>query len=94
MRLEKRGSMAVSLSDVISASETGSNHCPGRPAPRLIQTHWGQHLWARGYFCASVGAVDEATIRAYIENQQWDEDVRGSRSPVRASLEPALSRAP
>ena len=38
MRLEKRGSMAVSLSDVISASETGSNHCPGRPAPRLIQT--------------------------------------------------------
>ena len=39
MRLEKRGSMAVSLSDVISASETGSNHCPGRPAPRLIQTH-------------------------------------------------------
>ena len=28
MRLEKRGSMAVSLSDVISASETGSNHCP------------------------------------------------------------------
>ena len=30
--------MAVSLSDVISASETGSNHCPGRPAPRLIQT--------------------------------------------------------
>ena len=29
------------LSDVISASETGSNHCPGRPAPRLIQTPCG-----------------------------------------------------
>ena len=28
----------VSLCDVISPSETGSNPCPGRPAPRLIQT--------------------------------------------------------
>jgi hypothetical protein len=31
-------------------------------------------MWARGYFCATVGAVDEATIKAYIENQRWDED--------------------
>jgi hypothetical protein len=23
---------------------------------------------------ATVGAVDEATIKAYIENQKWDED--------------------
>ena len=45
--------------------------------PALRKRYWGQHLWARGYFCASVGAVDEATIRAYIENQQWDEDVEG-----------------
>ncbi len=45
--------------------------------PALRKRYWGQHLWARGYFCARVGAVDEATIRAYIENQQWDEDVEG-----------------
>ena len=45
--------------------------------PALRKRYWGQRLWARGYFCASVGAVDEATIRAYIENQQWDEDVEG-----------------
>ena len=32
-------------------------------------------MWARGYFCATVGAVDEATIKAYIEeSQEWDED--------------------
>jgi hypothetical protein len=30
-------------------------------------------LWARGYFCAGVGPVDEDTIRRYIENLQWDE---------------------
>jgi putative transposase len=36
--------------------------------PELRKRYWGQHLWARGYFCASVGAVDEETIKKYIEN--------------------------
>jgi REP element-mobilizing transposase RayT len=31
-------------------------------------------MWALGYFCATAGAVDEATIKAHIENQRWDED--------------------
>ena len=30
----------------------------------LRKRYWGQHLWARGYFCATVGAVDEETIRS------------------------------
>ena len=38
---------------------------------------WGRHLWARGYFCATVGAVNEQTVREYIESQKWDEDVEG-----------------
>ena len=33
----------------------------------------GQHLWARGYFCATVGAVNEEQIKRYIENQSEDE---------------------
>ena len=45
--------------------------------PELRKRYWGQRLWARGYFCATVGAVDEATIKAYIENQKWDEDDQG-----------------
>ena len=45
--------------------------------PELRKKYWGQHLWARGYFCATVGAVDEKTIREYIENQRWDEDEEG-----------------
>ena len=54
--------------------------------PELRKRYWGQHLWARGYFCASVGAVDEATIRAYIENQRWDEDDQGFK--ITAPSEP------
>lgn len=45
--------------------------------PELGKRYWGQHLWARGYFCATVGAVDEDTIKHYIETQRWDEDDEG-----------------
>ena len=39
----------------------------------LQKRYWGQHLWARGYFCATVGAVNEEMIRQYVENQADDE---------------------
>lgn len=42
--------------------------------PEIRKRYWGQHLWARGYFCATVGTVDEETIKKYIEHQQWDQD--------------------
>ena len=62
----------------------------GRSSRRLQdefrKRYWGQHLWARGYFCASVGAVDEATIREYIENQKWDQDDQGFK--ITAPAEP------
>ena len=45
--------------------------------PEIRKRYWGQHLWARGYFCATVGAVDEEMIKKYIENQQWDQDDQG-----------------
>ena len=50
--------------------------------PELRKRYWGQHLWARGYFCATVGAVDEETIKQYIENQKWDEDDQGFKMRV------------
>jgi putative transposase len=39
-----------------------------------------------GAFCATVGAVDEAMIKAYIENQKWDEDDQGFK--ITAPTEP------
>ena len=36
----------------------------------LKKRYWGQHLWGRGYFCATVGNITEETIRQYIENQE------------------------
>ena len=43
----------------------------------LRKRYWGQHMWGRGYFCATVGAVDEKMIREYIETQKWDDDQEG-----------------
>lgn len=50
--------------------------------PEIRKRYWGQHLWARGYFCATVGAVDEETIKKYIENQQWDRDDQGFKITI------------
>lgn len=48
----------------------------GKTSRRLLQDYaemrkmfWGQHLWARGYFAASVGTVTDEIVKEYIENQ-------------------------
>ena len=35
----------------------------------LKKRYWGQHLWAAGYFCRSVGYITQEIIKDYIENQ-------------------------
>ena len=45
-----------------------------REFPDLRKRYWGQHLWGRGYFCSTVGAVTEEMIKAYIASQ-GEEDV-------------------
>ncbi len=37
--------------------------------PDLSKRYWGQHLWARGYFCVTVGSVTKDMIQEYIEKQ-------------------------
>jgi putative transposase len=54
--------------------------------PQLRKQCWGQHLWTRGYICASAGAVDEETIRHYIESQQWENP--GENFKITAPSEP------
>ena len=41
--------------------------------PELKKRYWGNHLWARGYFCATVGEVTQAQIKEYIERhkEEW-----------------------
>ena len=39
----------------------------------LKKRYWGQHLWATGYFCRTVGTVTEEMIKTYIEGQRDEE---------------------
>lgn len=48
----------------------------GKTSRKLLQEYgalrkafWGQHLWARGYFAASVGTVTDEVVKEYIEKQ-------------------------
>ncbi len=34
--------------------------------PELRKQYWGQHFWARGYFCVSAGNVTDDLIREYL----------------------------
>ena len=59
----------------------------GKSSHHLLQDHrrlrkefWGRHLWARGYFVATTGNVDEAVISRYIETQ--DAESRDDRFKV------------
>ena len=53
--------------------------------PHLRKKFWGQHLWARGYFCCSSGNVTDDVVKQYIESQIHDQDsdfrIEGEGSP-------------
>ena len=42
--------------------------------PQMKKHYWGQHMWARGYFCCSTGNVTDEIIAQYIANQNDNRD--------------------
>ena len=41
--------------------------------PHLRKRYWGQHLWARGYFCATVGREDDPGVHREPEMGRRDQ---------------------
>ena len=79
--------MLVSVPPQLAAAKL-VQYLKGRSS-RMLQNEFPQlkkRYWGQGYFCASVGAVDEDTIRRYIENQQWDDP--GENFKITAPTEP------
>ena len=50
-------------SQIIQYLKGRSSHLLQDEFPEIKKRYWGQHMWARGYFCGTVGAVDEETIK-------------------------------
>jgi len=42
--------------------------------PHIKKHYWGQHMWARGYFCCSTGNITDEMIAEYIANQNENRD--------------------
>jgi putative transposase len=59
----------LSVSQMMQYIKGKSSYVLQQEYPELKKRYWGQHLWARGYFCASSGTVTDAMIKAYIEQQ-------------------------
>jgi putative transposase len=58
-----------------------AQYLKGRTAHKLMREfaelkkrYWGSHLWGRGYFCSTIGAVTEELIKKYIEDQSDEPD--------------------
>ena len=63
----------LSPSQIMQYLKGRSSHILQEEFPELKKKYWGQHMWARGYFCGTVGQVDETMIQEYIENQGKDD---------------------
>jgi len=68
--------MLVSVPPHVSISKL-MQHVKGKSSRKLQmefkelkQKYWGKHIWARGYFCATVGVVNEEQIKDYIDHHQ------------------------
>ena len=61
---------SLAPSKVVQYLKGRSSRLIQKEFPQLKKRYWGQHLWARGYFCGTVGAVTDEMIREYIEKQR------------------------
>jgi putative transposase len=59
----------MSVSQIMQYIKGKSSYRLQQEYPTLKKRYWGQHIWARGYFCASAGTVTDEMIKAYIEQQ-------------------------
>ena len=62
----------ISVSDMMQYLKGRSSKILQEEFPELKKKYWGQHLWAAGYFCRTVGTVTEDMIKDYIEKQEDD----------------------
>ena len=61
---------SISISKIVQQIKGKSSRVLLQEYKDLKRRYWGQHLWASGYFCRSVGVITDKIIKEYIENQQ------------------------
>ena len=62
----------LSVSQIVQYLKGRSSKLLQEEFKQLKKRYWGQHLWATGYFCRTVGTVTQEMIENYIKNQKDD----------------------
>jgi putative transposase len=65
---------SISVSQMMQYVKGKSSRVMLQEFAELRRRYWGQHLWARGYFCASSGTVTDEMVKAYIAQQDVPPD--------------------
>jgi putative transposase len=58
-----------SVAEVVRILKGGTSKIIRKEFPELEEFLWGDSFWANGYFAESIGSVDEAVIKKYIDEQ-------------------------
>ncbi len=60
----------LSVSDFMRKVKGRSSHRVQMEFPDLRKRYWGRHLWARGYFSSTSGAITDDVILQYLEDHK------------------------
>ncbi len=58
----------LSPSDIMRRIKGRSSSKLFQEYPVLKKRYWGQHFWARGYFCVTAGELTKEMIKEYLEH--------------------------
>ena len=64
---------ALSPAKIAQYLKGRSSHMLQQEFSHLKKRYWGQHLWARGYFCSTAGELTSAQIEGYIERHNEED---------------------
>ncbi len=60
----------ISVSKIVQHLKGKTSRIMMSEYKELRKRYWGQHMWAIGYFCRSVGDINKEMIKKYIESQE------------------------
>jgi putative transposase len=69
---------STSVSKLMQQLKGRTSHQLQMEYPSLRKQFWGQHFWARGYFCVSVGNITDEMTKQYIEHHFEGEEGKDS----------------
>ena len=64
---------ALSPAKIAQYLKGRSSHMLQQEFSHLKKRYWGQHLWARGYFCSTSGELTSEQIQGYIERHNEED---------------------